>query len=204
MSNPSRTRLALIGTMSDLHVQPVSYDLRNLQKIVIDLAPDLLCAEITKETWEGGDLTHAPFELQKSLVPVAMMTDIVLVPVLPSTEQFADFAPLGGWRQPLIQSFDRLLRWGQRRADTVESINGAWFGLFCHSICGLTEMFWSKQDRVAWESQNQVLAENIVRAVWNNEGSRVLVAVQCQRLHRLIPLLQKHSSLFDLVAYQNL
>jgi hypothetical protein len=96
------------------------------------------------------------------------------------------------------------LRWGQRRADTVESINGAWFGLFCHSICELTEMFWSKQDRVAWESQNQVLAENIVRAVWNNEGSRMLVAVQCQRLHRLIPLLQKYSSLFDLVGYQNL
>jgi hypothetical protein len=190
--------------MSDLHDQPVSYDLRNLQKIVIDLAPDLLCAEVTKEAWEGGDLTLASLELRGALAPAVAMTDIVLVPVVPSTVQFADFAPLGGWRQRLIRSFDRLLRWGQGRADNAETINGVWFGLFCHSICELTEMFWSKQDRAAWELQNQVLVENIVRAVWNNKGCRVLVAVQCQRLHRLVPLLEKHSSLFDLVGYQNL
>lgn len=204
MSDSSQTRLALIGTMSDLHSQSVSYDLHNLQKIVTDLAPDLLCAEITKEAWEGGDLALASLELQGALAPAVAMTDIVLVPVIPSTEQFADFAPLGGWRQRIIRTFDRLLRWGQRRADNAETINGVWFGLFCHSLCGLTEMFWSDQDRVAWEAQNQTLVENIVRAVWNNKGSRVLVAVQCQRLHRLVPLLEKHSNLFDLVGYQNL
>ena len=204
MSDSDRTRLALLGTMSDLHNRPVSYDLRNLQNIVTDLAPDLLCAEITKEAWEGGDLTYASLELRKALAPAVWMTDIILVPVVPSTRQFADFAPLGGWRQRLIRTFDRLLRWGQRRADTADVINGAWFGLFCHSVCELTEMFWSEQDRATWEVQNQILVENIVKAIWNNQGSRVLVAVQCQRLHRLIPLLEKHSNLFDLVGYQNL
>lgn len=204
MNDSPRTRLALLGTMSDLHNQPVSYDLRTLQKIVIDLAPDLLCAEITKEAWEGNDLKRASLELRDALAPAVAITDIVLVPVVPSTMQFADFAPLVGWRQRLIRTFDRFFRWGQRRADSADAINGAWFGLFCHSLCELTEMFWTKQDRAAWESQNMILVENIIRAVWNNEGSRVLVAVQCQRLHRLIPLLKKHSNTLDLVSYQNL
>ena len=204
MKDSPRTRLALLGMMSDLHTQPVSYDLRNLQKIVTDLAPDLLCAEITKEAWEGGDLSKVSLELREALAPAVDVTDIVLVPVVPSTKQFTDFTPLGGWRRRLIRTFDRILRWGQRKADTAEAINDAWFGLFCHTLCDLTEMFWSKQDRAAWELQNQTLVENILSAMWNNEGSRVLVAVQCQRLHRLIPLLEKHSSLFDLVGYQNL
>lgn len=202
MSNVSRTRLALLGTMSEIHNQPVSYDLHTLQKIVTDLAPDLLCAEITKEAWESADLSHAPLELRGALVPAEAITDIVLVPILPSQKRFADFAPLGGWRQRLILAFDWLLRWGQRRADSAEAINGVWFGLFCHSVCELTEMFWSGQDRIIWEAQNQILVENILSAVQNNEGSRILVVVQCQRLHRLTPLLEKHSNLFDLVGYQ--
>lgn len=204
MSDSPRTRLALLGTMSDLHTQPVSYDLRNLQKIVTDLAPDLLCAEVTKEAWEGGDLSKVSLELRKALAPAVAVTDIVLIPVVPSTKQFADFTPLDGWRRSLIRTFDRILRWGQRKADTAEAINDVWFGFFCHSLCELTEMFWSKQDRAAWEKQNHALVENIINALWNNEGSRVLVAVQCQRLHRLIPLLEKHSNLFDLVGFQNL
>lgn len=202
MSLPPRTRLALLGTMSDLHNQPVSYDLHTLQKIVTDLAPDILCAETTKEAWEGEDLSHAPLELREALVPVEANTDIVLVPILPSQKRFADFAPLGGWRQRLIRAFDWLLRWGQRRADSAEVINGVWFGLFCHSVCELTEMLWSRQNRAIWEAQNQILVENILSSVRNNEGSRILVVVQCQRLHRLIPLLEKHSNLLDLVGYQ--
>ena len=190
--------------MSDLHTQPVSYDLRNLQKIIVDLSPDLLCVEITKGAWERGDLNEVSIEIRRALTPAVAITDVVLVPVAPSTKQFADFAPLSGWRQRLIRTFGRVLRWGQRRAGSAESINGIWFGLFCHSICELTEMFWSKKERAAWEAQNRIVAENIVNTVWNNQGSRVLVAVQCQRLHRLIPLLEKHSDLFDVVGYQTL
>jgi sulfopyruvate decarboxylase TPP-binding subunit len=65
-------------------------------------------------------------------------------------------------------------------------------------------MFWTTKDRAAWEEQNSQLAENIVRAVQRDSGRRVLVAVQCQRLHRLIPLLQAHNNLFQIVSYQDL
>ncbi len=202
--NASQTRLAILGTMSDLHRQPISYDLNCLQKVVADLAPDLLCAEITQEAWERADLTQASLEVREALAPVIASTDIVLIPVAPSPKQYLDFSPDSGWRHRIVRNFDRLLRWGQIQANDVRNINGFGFGAFCHTVCMLTEMFWTKKDRATWEQQNVQLAENIVRAVQRDRGRRVLVAVQCQRLHRLIPLLHTHSDLFEIVAYQNL
>jgi len=101
-----------------------------------------------------------------------------------------------------VQTFGRLLRWGQLHANDVQTVNGPWFGAFCHTVCWLTEMFWTPEDRASWEKQNQELVENIVHAVQRDSGRRVLVAVQCQRLHRLIPLLHARDNLLKIVAYQ--
>lgn len=200
--NPTRTRLAILGTMSDLHKQPISYDLNCLQKTIADVSPDLLCAEITREGWERDDLSQAPLEVREALAPVIASMDIVLIPVTPSPEQFPDFMPDSGWRRRLVQTLDRLLRWGQIQANDVETINGLWFSAFCHTVCWFTEMFWTAKERAEWERQNKQIVENIVHAVQRDPGRRVLVAVQCQRLHRLIPLLHTHDDLFNIVAYQ--
>ena len=202
--NSSRTRLAILGTMSDLHRQSVSYDLDCLQKIIAEVSPDLLCAEITMQDWEREDFSRASLEVREALAPVIASTDIVLIPVAPTSEQYADFAPDTGWRRRLVRTFDRFLRWGQIQADDVQTVNGLWFGAFCHTVCWLTELLWTTKDRAAWEEQNEELAENIVRTVQQDSGCRVLVTVQCQRLHRLVPLLRAHDDLFRIVAYQNL
>ena len=202
--NSSLTRLAILGTMSDLHTLPISYDLNCLQNVVADLSPDLLCAEITQEAWERTDLTQASLEVREALSPLIAATDIVLIPVAPSPQQYLDFTSDSGWRRRLVRLFDQLLRWGQIQANDVKSINGFGFGAFCHTVCMLTEIFWTKNDRAAWEKQNQELAENIVRAVQRDSGRRVLVAVQCQRLHRLIPLLKAREDLVEIVSYQDL
>ena len=204
MNTTSRTRLAILGTLSDLHRQPIAYDLVCLRTLVADLAPDLVCAEITKEAWEGGNLSTAALEVREALAPVVAATDIVLVPVVPTSKQFTDFAPAAGWQRRLVQAFDRLLRWGQRKADRPEAVNGLMFGLFCHTLCALTEMVWTAEDRAAWEAQNQTMAENILQVVQRDPGRRVLVAVQCQRLHRLIPLLRAHANMLEIVNYQEL
>jgi hypothetical protein len=204
MNASVQTHLAILGTMSDLHRQPISYDLKCLQKIVADVSPDLLCAEITMEDWEQQDFSKAALEVREALAPVIASTDIVLIPVAPSPEQYADFAPESGWRLRLVRTFDRLLRWGQIQADDARTVNGPWFGAFCHTVCWVTESLWSTKDRLAWEKQNEELAEHIVHAVHRDSGRRVLVAVQCQRLHRLIPLLHAHDDLFKIVGYQNL
>ena len=204
MNTSSQTRLAILGTMSDLHRQPIHYDLDCLQKIVADVSPDLLCAEITKEDWEREDLSMAALEVREALAPVIASTDIVLIPVASTLKQYADFTPDSGWRRRLVRTFDRLLRWGQIQADDAPTVNGPWFGAFCHTICWMTESLWSAKDRVTWEKQNEQLVENIIGAVKRDSGRRVLVTVQCQRLHRLIPLLHTHSDLFKIVGYQNL
>jgi hypothetical protein len=204
MNTSSQTRLAVLGTISDLHKQPIAYDLGSLRKVVADLSPDLLCAEITKEAWEREDFSSTSLEVREALAPIIGSTDIVLIPVAPTPERYADFTPISGWRHRLVRTFDHLLRWGQIQADDVQTVNGPWFGAFCHTICLLTETFWSAKDRTTWENQNEELTENIVRAVQRDSGRRVLVAVQCQRLHRLLPLLNAHEDLFKFVAYQNL
>lgn len=204
MRYSSQTRLAILGTMSDLHKQPVAYDLGCLRKLVTDLAPDLLCAEITMESWEGEDFSQASLEVREALAPIIAATDIVLIPIAPTPKRYTDFIPDSGWKRRLVQTFDELLRWGQIQANDVQTVNGPWFGAFCHTICWLTESLWTPKDRAAWDRQNQELAENIVRAVQRDNGRRVLVAVQCQRLHRLIPLLHAHDDLFKIMAYQNL
>ncbi len=204
MNHSSQTRLAILGTMSNLHSQPIAYDLACLNKIVADLAPDLLCAEITRDDWERDDFSRSSLEIREALTPVIAATDIVLIPVAPTPEQYSDFMPDSGWRHRLVRTFDRLLHWGQIQADDVETVNGLWFGVFCHTVCWLTESLWTAKDRAAWEKQNEELAGNILRAVKRDSGRRILAAVQCQRLHRLIPLLRAHGDLFKIVAYQNL
>ncbi len=204
MTATPRTRLAILGTISDLHKQPIAYDLDCLQKIVADISPDLLCAEITLEDWERADYSRASLEVREALAPIIASTDIVLIPVAPTPERYANFGPDSGWRRRLVRSFDRLLRWGQIRAGDAQNINGRWFGAFCHTVCWLTEHLWTAKDRAAWERQNKALVENLVRAVERDSGRRVLLAVQCQRLHRLVPLLHAHDDLFTMVAYPNL
>ena len=115
-SSSSRTRLAILGTISDLHREPLAYDLNCLRSLVADLAPDLLCAEITREAWEGGDLSSATVEVREALAPVGAATDIVIVPVASTPKQYLDFAPSEQWRRDLVLAFDRLLQWGQRKA----------------------------------------------------------------------------------------
>jgi hypothetical protein len=204
MNEKPETRLALLATLSELHSEPIAYDLQCLRDLVVELAPDLLCAEITREMWEGGDLSAAAIEVRDALAPTVASTDTVLVPVAPSADRFHDFAPDGGWRRDLVHTYDRILRWGQQRANSPEAVNGPLFEAFCHPLCVLTEMTWTAEKRAAWTVQNEQIAENVLRAVARDPGRRVLVAVQCQRIHKLEPLLEAGASQIKLVNYWEL
>ena len=204
MNTSTHTRLAVLGTLADMHCQPLAYDLTCLRRLVSDCSPDLLCAEVAQETWEHGDLSTAELEVREALAPVEASTDIVLVPVAPSEKKYDEFSPRTGWRQNTVRFLRRLLRWGQRKAGSPEAINGFWFGAFCHTICALSEISWSPQDRAFWDQQNRAMVENILQVVRRDPGRRVLVVVQCQRLHRLVPLLRTYPEDIQIVPYQNL
>ena len=204
MKSSVRSRLAVLATLSEVHREPIAYDLARLRSLVTELAPDLLCVELTRDAWETKDLAAAATEVREALAPVEAATDIVMVPVLPTLRGYGDFSPAEPWRRKLAQAFEELLRWGQRKANRPEAVNGLLFGAYCHTVCWLTERLWTAVDQSGWEAQNKVMADNIVRAVQRDPGRRVLVAVQCQRLHRLVPLLRRHADLLEIVNYQAL
>lgn len=204
LSTPT-TRLAILRTMGSLHNEPLRYDLQTLRSLVLNLAPDLLCADITREAWESGDLSGAHLEIAEALIPASHLTDTVLVPVAPSSQQFSDFRSPSGPRNWLARRFDALLRWGQRVADSPEAIHGTVFETFCHTVCALQEMTWSKTDRQVYEQRTQALAANILAAIRRDPGGRVLVVVQCQWHHTLEPLLKQGAGEWlEIVDYRKL
>jgi len=188
-----KTRIAVLGTLAELHREPIRYNLACLTRLVEELNPDLLCAEMQREVWEGGDVSNAPVEYREALIPLAARTNIVIVPiqsevgcqlVAPQT------GPVLGVRRIIARWLDDLLRWLQWRADGPDAINSGAFGHLCHTIC-LVEA-WNAGVAVqrAWQLANRALLENIVAAVRRDPGVRVLVTVDCRRRHELVTQLR--------------
>jgi hypothetical protein len=198
------SRLALLSTMGELHTAPLDYDLHKLKYIITEISPDLLCAEITLDQWEESNLSDTSIEVLEALLPAALSSDIVVVPVASSPEKFSDFKARMGWRKELGVCLDQILEWGIIKANTPEAINGFLFDSFCHTVCGLNTLTWSDQDRVTWEEQNREIATNIIQAVRRDAGRRVLVVVQCQRAHKIENILKNYSGEIEIVPYQNL
>ena len=202
-SDPApKTRLAFLSTIGDLHATPLQYDLACLRALIVQIAPDLLCAELSRTAWERNNLAGVSLEVREALIPVVMASDIVLIPVTP--EQSTDSMLLPEWRQALVRTFDHMLQWGQRQANGPEGIHSLTFETFCHSVCALTEVSWTAAERDIWQTQNEALAANILKAVYRDPGRRVLAVVQCQRVHTLEPILKRHQNVIELVRYKDL
>lgn len=204
MSTSPHTRLALLGTLSDLHRLPISFSLAGLWTVVSDLEPDLLCAEITPEGWARQDFTGVGPELREALAEAVAATNIVLLPVAASVHLFADQSPEGGWRRRIVTWAEGLLAWAVRRADRPEAVQGAWFRSVCHLSCSVAEMCWTPAARSMWLQETRSMANHILAAIERDPGRRVLVAVQCQRLHRLLPMLRRQAPAVEFVGYQML
>jgi hypothetical protein len=198
-----KTRLALLSTLSEMHTQPIQYNLAALTSIVHQISPDFLCVELPWNDWETGHLGQAPVEVQRSLLPSAEVSDVVIVPVAPDARQFNDFAPQAGWRAGLARRLARVLRKVQRVANKAEAVHAMPFQSVCHTLCLLNEMSWDADARRAWHEQNQAMLDNILKIVRRDPGRRMLVAVQCQRTHWLEPRLKKMSDI-ELVDYRAL
>ncbi len=199
----TKTRLALLSTLSDMHTQPIQYNLAALVGIVHQVSPDFLCVELPWNDWEIGNLEQAPVEVQRSLLPSAEVSDVVIVPVAPDARQFDDFAPKSGWRGGLARRLARTLRRAQRAANKAEAVHAIPFQSVCHTLCLLNEMSWDADARKAWHAQNQAMLDNILHIARRDPGRRMLVAVQCQRTHWLAPRLKKVADI-ELVDYREL
>jgi hypothetical protein len=184
----NKTRIAVLGTLAELHREPIRYNLACLTRLVEELNPDLLCAELRRDAWEGGDVSSAPIEYREALVPLAARTNIVIVPIQGQAgcQLVAPQAgPLLGVRRTIARWLDDLLRWLQRRASDPDAINSSAFGHLCHTICLLEAWNAGVAVRRALQAANRALLENVLAAVRRDPGVRVLITVDCRRRHQL-------------------
>jgi len=203
----SKARLALLGTVGHLHTEPLKYDLACLRSLVETLEPDLLGVEMDPVAWEQGDLSGAPLEVRDVLVPAARRLDTIIVPLgAPSPTELAP--PTSGgltWlRADLVRGADHLLTALQRAADSPEKVNSPLFSHVCGLICSLEAAAAGNGGRHDWEATNEHILERVLWALCRDPGRRMLVAVQCRRVHRLGPPLKRQTDLLELVDYWEL
>ncbi len=197
-----KTRIALLGTLADLHREPIQYDLAEVTRITSDVLPDLLGVEVERAAFERNDLSHAPVEVREALVPLAQRSDIVLVPIgAPSPEELR--APPASIRAALNSVLDATLARLQKTANDARRVNSAFVSHTCGLICHLEEYTSGARGRQAWIATNERMLENIKAMVERDPGRRILVAVQCRRNHWLGPRLRRLPDV-ELVNYWEL
>ena len=216
-SGDNRTRLAFLSTLGDLHAEPLKYDLACLRSLIERLEPDLLGVEAEPDEWEQGSLVGAPVEVREALVPASAVTDTVIVPLggplprelAPPGEGRAAGAgaeQLVGARAGVLRAADRLLvGWQRERAARgPEAVNTRFFGHLCGLVCSLEEMTAGEDGRRAWEEANGRILERLLEMVRRDPGRRILVAVNCRRVHWLESRLQPFAGELALVPYERL
>src|SRR3989304_413197 len=131
-----KSRVAVLGTIRELHNEPLRYDLRALSRIIEERAPDLLCTEIGLEQWEKSQLSGLAPEYREAVVPLSRRSSIVVVPVDGAGQSWNEFPPgatrgqrPSGLKRWLVSLTNRALVGLVRLAGSPRAINS---GLFEH------------------------------------------------------------------------
>lgn len=194
-----KTRIALLGTLADLHKQPICYDLGALKCLVSQTQPDMLGVEVERDEFEREDLANAPVEVGEALIPLAQKTDIVLVPIGAGSKDELR-APAYTVSAALIRALDGTLTAFQKTAGDARRVNSPFISETCGIICHLEQNTSRERGRHASESTNAKMLANIVSIAQRDPHTRILVAVQCRRKHWLEPRLRQVSEI-ELVNY---
>lgn len=206
-NNPeTNSRIAMLGTMAEMHREIPAYDLRILKRLVKEIQPDLLLAEIHPDDLRTDRLNQLSVEYREALVPLSRRTDIVIVPV--SGSRGGDLAGLQGkgltgLRAVTVRLLNGQLRWMQHLASGPGAVNSEWFGWMCDRTCSLIAWICGSQVQRAWDQSNQVIVDNVRAAIERDPGRRVLVTVDCRRRHRLERALRRLPDV-EFVDYRHL
>ncbi len=198
----TKTRLALLGTLADLHTQPIRYDLAELERLLTQVQPDLLGVEVEHADLERRELSRAPVEVREALIPLARRTDTVVVPIGAGSNRELRAAK-AGIPAALIRGLDAVLTGVQKTANDARRVNSALVVHTCGLICHLEESICGEQGRQVWQLTNEKLLANILALAHHDPETRILIAVQCRRKHWLEPKLRKMTEL-KLVNYWEL
>jgi len=190
--NSNKTSVVVIGTLGELQEGFSPAYSAQLSNIVQELKPELLVAEIPREDFEQHSFTRLPLEYQQGLLPLAQFSDTVIVPVgAPPTGSL--LTPKGGFllglRGVLVKGLNGLLVWLQ--GQSPKRMNGLFYGLACERICHTTQVLCGPAARKDWQAQNRRLLDNLLVAIRQDPGRRVVVTLDCRRRHQLLRMLAK-------------
>ncbi len=204
----ARTPVAVVGSLAEFQPDPTPYDLAALVRFVREIAPDLLCLDLTLEEWQRRDFGGLPAEYRDALLPLADQTDIVVVPI--GDGGGSDASVMGrdgpskeaGVGRSLSMRLQAAVGSLQRGADSPVAVDqGArhWIAdLLYHLIDGL--LGGSARHAAA---HREALVARIIELARRDPGRRILVVVNARYCHYLRAELRRHPEV-ALVRYSEL
>ena len=186
----TQTSIAVLGTLTEFHNDPIPYDLSALIDMVKHINPDLLCLDITMDQWNAQDYSKLSPEYREALLPLAYQTDIVVAPIADSQ---AVQAMATGWRGQLIQQIRRVLTWVQKTAPGPDAVNQGWRHHVGDYLYNLIRLLSGDQAQHEYHKRIEALTQSVLNVAEHNPGNRILVVTNIQYCHHIRPRLRQQA-----------
>ncbi len=197
----TRTIVAVLGTLTEFHHEPLPYNLKALVNRVTDLQPDLLCLDITPDQWQRRDFAALPREYREALLPLAQQTDIVVAPIGETQPLAEPQAP--GWRGRTIALLRQGLIGLQHTSSDPAALNQGWRHHVANELYDSIARLAGQNVRHTWHAHTAHLTQRVLETARHDPGCRILVVVNVRYCHHLRPALQQYPEI-DVVPYSHL
>ena len=195
------TSVAVLGTLTEFHHEPLPYNLKALVKLVTALRPDLLCLDITPDQWQRRDFADLPPEYREALLPLAHQTDMVVVPI--GEARPLEEPQAAGWRGRAIALLRRGLLGLQRTSPDPAAINQGWRHHMANELYDTIARLAGRGARHAWHAHTAHLTQRVLETAKRDPGCRILVVVNVCYCHHLRPALRQYPEV-NVVDYSQL
>ncbi len=195
------TRVAVLGTLTEFQQKPIPVDTGALVELVTDIAPDLLCLDMTPEQWANRDFGGLPPEYRDALLPLAEQSDIVVVPV--GTDAHDHEPAAHGWRGALIGLLRKGIAAIQRSAPGPDALNYGWRHDVANHLYNLTLRLAGEKAHHSRSDHTLDLIRQVAETAHRDPGTRVLVVVNVQHCHHIRPALDQYADI-EVVRYDEL
>jgi len=187
----THTSIAVLGTLTEFHNDPIPYDLSALIDMVKYINPDLLCLDITMDQWNAQDFSKLSPEYREALLPLAYQTDIVIAPIA-DNQPVQAMAP--GWRGNLIQQIRKVLTWVQQTAPGPDDVNQGWRHHVGDYLYSMIRLLSGNQAQHEYHERIETLTRSVLNVAEHNPGNRILVVTNVQYCHHIRPRLRESAN----------
>lgn len=207
MKEQTKNTVVILGTIHADKKQYPNY-IENLSKIIREINPQIICAELSPEQLQSNNLISSKPEYHFGIMPVVRNLNIEIVPIQPATkigieieQKKKDFEIkineneidkikwdfLDDFTTTLMKNLYSLID----QPSVFENLQMKEFDLwFYESWYQFIQKHFSEINE-HWIEWNQMFLENIIEVIKNNEGKRILVTVGLDHKFWLIKKLRE-------------